>query len=218
MKNPANHIRLLVVDDHAIVREGISSLLKDETGIEIVAEASNGREAIELAQSFNPDIILMDINMPEMDGLEAAKQMKERKFPSKVIFLTMEIKRNTISTAVELGVEGYLPKLIQHEDLIDAIKRVHTGEIYFHPDIADKIFKIPAEEKTNEKEEQISGLNFQELETLKLIGKGLGELEISRRLSLSQDVVSRHRMNIMTKLGCTTMIDLIEYAVKRKKG
>ncbi|MEW8998024.1 MAG: response regulator transcription factor, partial [Thermoanaerobacter sp.] len=135
-------IRLLVADDHALIRKGLVQLIEMEKDIKVISQASNGEEAYKLAKKFMPDLILMDVNMPVMNGIKAAKMLKEEKHPSKVLFLTIYNDREYLLEALKLGVEGYILKDAEYDDLIKAIKTIYNGGVYIHPSLMEEIDNI----------------------------------------------------------------------------
>lgn len=200
-----NRIRVLVVDDHAIVRTGIQILVSTEPIIEVVGEAKNGREAIKLAQILQPDIILMDLVMPEENGIEAITQIK-RDYPCiNILVLTTFEDEVRINGALEAGADGYLLKDADGEALLQAIQATQRGDMPLHPRVARYLFKF----KSAREDIYISRVDYlteREREVLRLIAKGLGNKDVAQTLNLSTGTVKIHVSNILSKLNVTSRI------------
>ena len=207
-----NKIKVLVVDDHAIMRDGIRALLSLHDDIEIVGEASEGNEAIEKAQKLMPDIIIMDIAMPEMDGLEATRRIKKKNPKAKILILTQHDNREYIISAVKAGVTGYVPKRALGVELISAIHAVRGGESFLYPSAATAII---ADYKRQAEVEPYDHLTSREREILKLIAEGHTSREIADRLFISLKTVLGHRAKIMEKLDIHNRTELIKYALRK---
>ena len=209
-------IRVLIVDDHALVRDGIFAMLKTADNIEVIGEASDGIEATIAVKNYQPDVVLMDIIMPGMNGIEALQEIKNESSDTKVILLSMEISEEYISEALRHGVKGYIPKDVRKNGLIEAITRVHSGEEYFDPRVSEVIFKNYYQKKT--KTSTIipgSGkISPREEEILTLIAQGVGNQEIADKLFISVKTVDAHRSHIMQKLGLKNTVELIKFAIK----
>jgi len=210
-----DQISVLIADDHTIVRSGVRLLLEAETDIRVVGEALNGREALELTESLQPDIVLMDITMPEMDGLEATRQLKAR-FPHiHVLVLTMHRSDDYFFEMLKAGASGYILKGAKTSELINAVRIVQQGEIFLYPSMTQKLVQgyIQLAEWDNESEPSLSP---REKEILRLLAEGYSNKEIAEKLVISPSTVHSHRGNIMEKLGLGNRRDLIQYA--RKQG
>lgn len=208
-------IRVLIADDHVIVRSGIKLLLESEKGIEVVGEAQNGREAIEMSNSLKPDIVLMDIAMPEIDGLEAARQIKSELPDTEILVLTMHRSEEYFFEMLKAGASGYLLKGAETSDLIQGIRTVAGGEVFLYPIMAQKLVKdyltrLSNEETTNKL------LSKREKEIILLLADGFTSKEIAEKLVISPSTVHSHRTNIMRKLDLNSRHELIRYA--REKG
>lgn len=211
-------IKVIIVDDHALIRDGISAVLRYEDDIEVVAEAANGLDAIIQAEHHNPDVVLMDIMMPEMNGIEALKKIKETSPETKIILLSMEIAEEFIAEALEFGVSGYLPKDVRKNVLVTAINRVYEGEEFFDPKVSDAIFKNYYKKKTKGSSTIVKGsgkISKREEEVLILICKGFSNQEISDQLFISVRTVDAHRSHIMQKLELKNTVELIKFAIKQ---
>jgi len=208
-------IRVLIADDHVIVRSGIKLLLESEEGIEVVGEAQNGREAIEMSNSLKPDIVLMDIAMPEIDGLEAARQIKSELPDTEILVLTMHRSEEYFFEMLKAGASGYLLKGAETSDLIQGIRTVAGGEVFLYPIMAQKLVRdyltrLSNEETTNKL------LSKREKEIILLLADGFTSKEIAEKLVISPSTVHSHRTNIMRKLDLNSRHELIRYA--REKG
>jgi len=191
-------IKILLVDDHAIMRDGIKALLSIYDDIEVVGEASEGREAVEMARELNPDVVVMDISMPGMDGLEVTRRLTKRNPGMKVIILTQHDNREYILSAIKVGAAGYIPKKALGSDLISAIRAVHSGDSFLYPSAAKTL--IDDYRKQAEQPDIYESLTEREREILKLIAEGLTSREIANALYISQKTVQGHRTKIMEKL------------------
>ncbi|SFE43729.1 two component transcriptional regulator, LuxR family [Thermoanaerobacter thermohydrosulfuricus] len=202
-------IRLLVADDHALIRKGLVQLIEMENDIKVISQASNGEEAYKLAKKFMPDLILMDVNMPVMNGIKAAKMLKEEKHPSKVLLLTIYNDREYLLEALKLGVEGYILKDAEYDDLIKAIRTIYNGGVYIHPSLMEEIDNIDHENLKKD-------LTPREIEILKLISKGYSNKEIAQKLFLSEKTVKNHVYNIFKKLDVKDRTQAAIYMLKNE--
>jgi NarL family two-component system response regulator LiaR len=204
-------IRVLIVDDHAIVRKGVMALLATESGIQVIGEAGNGQEALSQVKLLNPDVILMDLVMPVMDGIEAIRQINAS-FPHiRLLVLTSFAADDKVLPAIKAGALGYLLKDSGPEDLIQAIRRVHRGESWLHPAIARKVLQELA--RPNEAPAP-STLTDREADVLRLIAQGLSNREIADRLVLSEATVRTHVSNILGKLHLASRTQAALYALR----
>ena len=205
-------IRVLIVDDHTIVRKGIRALLAEIEGIEVVGEADNGQEAVTQAQTLHPDVILMDLAMPKMDGIEATRQIKASQPDSRILVMTSFAADDKVFPAIKAGALGYLLKESAPEDLVQAIHQIHRGESSLHPTIARKVLqeithpsdRPPTPNPLTEREEQV----------LRLVAQGLSNQDIARKLNISDPTVRTHVSNIMSKLHLATRIQAALYALR----
>ena len=205
-------IKVLIVDDHTIMREGIHALLGMSQDVEVVGEASDGNEAIEKCRDAGPDVLVMDIAMPGMDGLEATRQIKKKNKNVKVLILTQHSNREYILSAVKAGADGYVPKAALSSELVSAIHAVYGGHSFLHPTIASTVIEEYRSQATND---PFDLLTTREREILKLLADGHKCREISGKLYISLKTVMGHRTKIMEKLDIHNRTDLIKYAVRK---
>ena len=204
-------IRVLVVDDHAILRDGIRSLLDSQDDIIVVGEADNGADAIEFVKKVQPDIVLMDISMPQMNGLEATRTIKEQ-FPRvKVLILTQHDSREYITPALQAGAAGYVLKRSGRRELLNALRQVYEQGAYLTSNITREFLQDYSSEGNNPKGDE-HHLTEREHQVLKLIVEGKSNKEIALELSISPKTVSVHRTNVMTKFNVQNTVELIRYA------
>ncbi len=206
-------ISLIVVDDHDMVRQGLESALKFFGGFEIIASLKNGFLALEKLKGVKPDVILLDIIMPKMNGLETAEEIKKHYPEVKTIVLSMDITSEYIKKAMEANVDGYIPKNANIEVLVNAIKSVHEGQAYYDQEVKEFIFK----QFKNEGREipSIENLSEREIQVLKLIAEGYPNKEIGEKLFISPKTVEAHRGNILRKLKLNSNAELIKFALAR---
>jgi two-component system, NarL family, response regulator LiaR len=210
-----NKIKILLAEDHIIVREGTRELVRHEKDMEVVGEASNGEEAIQLAAETEPDVIVMDIMMPKLNGIEATRQIKAR-FPTiAILILTAYDNDQYVSALLGAGAAGYLLKNARGAELIEAIRAVHAGESVLHPKIARKVLNRFAIYDMKQIIEPGNTLSDRELEVLKLVAKGMSNRDIAQKLFLSVRTVQAHMGNIFNKLDITSRTEAILYGLKK---
>lgn len=207
MKN----IRLILVDDHQIVLDGLKALLDDLDGFDCVATAENGQKALDLLQVFEVDVVLMDIDMPVMNGMEATRRIKKHHPKVKVISLTQHSERGMVRQLLDCGSDGYLLKNIAQDELADAIRKVNNGENVFSSEVALSLAGKAVEKNSNGVEVE---LTERELEILALIAEGLSSKQIGEKLFISPRTVDTHRTNLMNKLEIHNIAGLIRFAFK----
>ena len=209
-------IRVLVTDDHAIVRDGVCALLALTDDIEAVGEATNGREALEMVASISPDIALMDIVMPLMDGLEATRRLRKEFPETKVIVLTQYEDRDYVIPAIEAGASGFISKAAASSELTSAIRSVYRGDSFLSPSIArllvDDYRQLASVGRSNDTTDQLTD---REREVLKLLAEGHSTREIAQILVVSPKTVDRHKTNLMAKLDIHNRLDLFKYALRK---
>jgi DNA-binding NarL/FixJ family response regulator len=210
-----NKIKVLIADDHSMVRQGLKQILELEQDITVIAQASNGEEAIEFATSHSPDVILMDINMPVINGIQAIKELKQRQNPSKVIVLTIHEDREYLFKTLQLGAEGYVLKDAEPSVLIHAIRNVAQGQSFIQPNMTKELVKEFNRVTLNDKDKQEeSNLTTREIEVLELIAEGMINKEIAKHLYISEKTVKNHVSNIFKKLNVSDRTQAAIYAFK----
>ncbi len=207
-------IKILVADDHAVVREGTRRILEQEEDLTVVGEASDGEEAVRLATHFKPDVVVMDIAMPKMDGIEATKRIKELCPQIAVLIFSAYDDEQFIIRLLEAGAAGYLLKTIRSRELIDAIRAVHAGEAVLHPSIARKVLNRFVPPPGKPKESPMESLTEREMEILKLASKGLSNQDIATELFLSVRTVQGHLGHIFNKLQVSSRTEAVVHALK----
>jgi DNA-binding NarL/FixJ family response regulator len=208
MKN----INILVVDDHQIILDGIKSLLENSPGVNVIATANDGKEALNILNILSVDIVLMDIDMPNLNGVDATRQIKD-KFPDvKVIMLTMHSESTMIKNLIDIGAFGYILKNSDKEELINAIQKVAKGEKYFSSEVTISLLNKKGRVEVD------TDIDFtkRELDVIKLLADGLTNKEIGDKLFISHRTVDTHRTNIMKKAGLNNVAGLISYAIKNR--
>jgi DNA-binding NarL/FixJ family response regulator len=201
----ADSIRILVVDDHAMIRLGLIGALTSEPGMEVVGQARNGREAIELHAKLSPDITLMDGILPDMHGVEATREILAKRPSSKVILISINETAEDIRRALEAGVRGYVPKSCEQDTIVEAIRSVASGKDFLPPELARRLAERNA----------IVGLSNREVEVLRLIAKGRSNKEIAADLALSADTVKTHITHLMRKLGAADRAHAVTLAIEQ---
>ena len=208
-------IRLLLVDDHAVVRSGLRMLLQAQADMYIVAEAETGAEAVLAVKRHSPDVVLMDIQMPDMNGIEATKKIKAIGAETAVLALTMHENDKYFFEMLQAGASGYVPKRAAPDDLIHAIHTVHRGEVFLYPSLASRLVQNYLGQTEDGDEPTVDNLTPREQEVLTLIADGLTNPEIAEKLVISVKTVDRHRENIMTKLNLHNRVELVKYALRK---
>jgi len=211
------NIRVLIADDHTIVRKGLCALLEEETDISVIGEAEDGREAIEKAFELEPDVVVMDIGMPSLNGLEAVKAIKKGRPEMKVLILTMHENEEYITEALKAGVSGYLIKKSVPKDLIAAIQLAHKGESFLSPSISTKVINRFIRQNITSSSDSINPektLTTREREIVQLIAEGFSNKEIAAKLGISTQTVKNHRSNLMEKLDLHNTAEITQFAIK----
>lgn len=208
-------IRLILADDHQMVRAGLRMLLQTQADMEIVAEASSGQEAIELACRHEPDIVLMDVTMPDVNGMEATRELKGRCPKVRILALTIHEEEDYLFQMLEAGASGYIPKRAAPEDLIQAIHSVYRGEVFLHSSVASALVQDFLHRGEAPEEEELAALTPRELEVLIWIARGLTNKEIGERLGISPKTVAHHRDNVCKKLNLSNRAEMTRYAIRK---
>lgn len=209
-------IRILIADDHDIVRSGLRMMLMAEDDMEIVGEASSGREAVALALELAPDVVVMDVQMPDMNGIEATRLIRAEQPACAVLALTIHEGEQYFFQMLAAGAMGYVPKRAAPDDLVRAIRIVRTGQVFLYPSMASTLVAdYLARMESGDVETNGEGLTPRELEVLTLIAEGLTNRDIAEQLTISVRTVERHRENIMNKLNLHSRIELVKYAIRK---
>jgi two-component system response regulator NreC len=209
-------IRVLIVDDHAVLRQSLRYLLEAQGGIEVVGEAANGREAVDLSEKLQPDVVLMDTVMPGLNGIEATRQIRRQQPKTKVLMLTGYLEDEHVAGALKAGASGYVVKKSELDELLLGIQAVHRGNPYFsssigNGDLTDYLWQL----KSNSGRVGYELLTSREREVLQLIAEGASNQRIAQELFISVKTVEAHRAHIMTKLHAKNRTDLIRYALRK---
>lgn len=203
--------RIIICDDHQLVIDGLKSLINGVDGIEVISTANNGVEVLEQIKLLKVDLVLMDIDMPVLDGIEATKRIKKEYPELKVIILTMHDEKSIIQMLMDIGADGYILKNSAQEELLHGIQNVKKGNKHFSPDVTMALLRNdPVEAQKKLREE----LTEREVEILKLIAEGLSNKEIGEKLFISHRTVDTHRTNLMKKIEVNNIAGLIRYAIK----
>ncbi len=209
-------IKVIIADDHALFRDGTKSLLEQEPDLEVVGEASYGDEAVELVNKLRPHVVLMDIAMPKVNGIEATRQIKARYPATAVLILTAYDNEEYILALLEAGAAGYLLKNVSGKELVNSIRAVYSGEAVLHPIIASKIFNqfVTSVQETS-KAGQPQNLSEREMEILQLAAKGMGNQDIADALFLSRRTVQSHLASMFRKMGVSSRTEAILQALSK---
>jgi DNA-binding NarL/FixJ family response regulator len=211
-----NRLSIVLADDHTILREGLRALLTADPSFEIVGEARDGREAVRCVEKLGPDLILMDLSMPRMSGMEAIREIKKRYPETKIIALTVHKTEEYLLTTLQAGADGFVLKDATHDELILAIKNVMSGKSYLSPGVSEKVIEGYLQGKKNTQSlSSWESLSQREREVLKLIAEGYKNKEIAEDLCISLKTVEKHRANLMKKLDLHNAAALTVYAVDK---
>jgi two-component system, NarL family, response regulator DegU len=216
-------IKIVIADDHALLRQGIKNVLSLEPDLDVIGEAADGEEAISKLESLKPDILLLDVNMPHMNGLEVTKRLKTAKSAVKIIILTIHDDENYVIEVIKSGADGYLLKDIEPGMLVKAIRLVYEGQSFIYPTLAKRLFgELSRQEERRlevpnmlerRKEER---LTYREVEVLQLIGRGMNNQEVAQKLFLSEKTVKNHLTNIFRKINVVDRTQAVLYAIRNK--
>ena len=208
-------IRVILADDHTVVRAGLRAVLGSARDIEVIGEAKNGREAVAMAARFNPDVVIMDVDMPEIDGTEATKQMIAKGLAARVLILTMHIEEEYLIPLMELGAAGYLVKSAADRELVDAVRAVAHGDVYVRPAAARVLAKnLTKKDAAATERDQFEKLTQRERDVLRYVAQGYSAPEIGEKLFISPKTVDTYKQRIQEKLGLTHRSDYVQLALK----
>jgi DNA-binding NarL/FixJ family response regulator len=207
--------KIILVEDHNIMREGLRLLLENQSGVEVIGEGRNGREAVKLVKELKPDIVVTDISMPDMNGMEATKRILESCEDVKVIVLSVHSDKQFVNSMLKVGASGYLIKDCVKDELIHAIDAVKWGQMYISPRIAGSVLKDYKRFLDEEDTSVFSKLTKREREVLQLIAEGKSTKQIAGDLFVSVKTIETHRQNIMNKLEIYNIPDLVKYAIQQ---
>lgn len=207
-------IRVLIADDHAVVRAGLRTLINAEPGMELVGEATGGEEALAMAGALSPDIVVLDLSMPDLDGLEATRRIKRQKPEVRILILTVHEDEALLREAIRAGASGYIIKHAAEAELVSAIHTVEIGEIYVHPKMIRALLAEPEARKPSAAPGNAphDALTPREIDVLRLLAQGYTNRQIAEVLSLSVRTVEGHRSNLTEKLGLHSRVELVRYA------
>lgn len=209
-------LRVLLADDHNVVRAGLRLLLENRGDMEVVGEATDGFAAVEMAKELSPDVVLMDITMPGLNGLEAARQIRRRDSLVGILMLTMHQEEEFFFNAIKVGASGYVPKAAQESEVLEAVRTVGAGKTYIHPSVAKSLVTHYLEmTRAEELADPYERLTDREKEILHLIAAGNTNREIAEALFISVNTVHNHRTSIMDKLGLHNRMELLKYAIRK---
>ncbi len=209
-------VRLLLVDDHEVVRSGLRMLLDSEQDVQIVGEAGTAEEALQAVQELQPDVVLMDIGLPGLSGIEATARIREIRPEAAVVALTIHEDKEYFFRMLDAGASGYVPKRAAPEELLTAIRAAAKGEVYLYPSLAALLVKDYLGQDPDDREARIlNGLTERELEVLVHLADGASNAEIGDTLQISPKTVARHRENIMHKLNLHSRTELVKYAIRK---
>ena len=220
-------MKVILADDHRIVREGLKSLLQSQPDLEVIAEASDGRQAVEMAREMGPDVVVMDVAMPQLNGIEATRQLAGDQRDMKIVALSMHSDRRYVSEALKAGASGYVLKDGAFDELISAIRAVVSDRVYLSPRVAgvvvdDYVRRLPSrdggghapEEPAHGRRSAFDALTPREREVLQLMAEGFATKEVAHRLHVSVKTVETHRRQIMEKLDLHSVAELTKYAIR----
>jgi DNA-binding NarL/FixJ family response regulator len=208
-------IRVLIAEDHHIVREGLRALIEKQVDMQVIAEADNGRQALQFARKHKPDIVVMDISLPMLNGIDATRQILEENPQIRVIALSMHSDKQYVDGMLRAGVAGYLLKDCASEELIQCLRVVKSGKMYISPAVASILVRELIQPARGEVPALDAELSAREREVLQMIAEGRSTKEIAESLCISVKTVESHRKNIMEKTELRSVADLVKYAIRR---
>ena len=206
--------RVLLVDDHELMRQGLRSILEGEEGVEVVGEAVSGREAVELARSLRPDVVVMDVAMKDLNGIEATRQIRAECPAVQVVALSSHSDPRYVAAILEAGARGYVLKADAYDDLRKALHAAHHGKSYLSPDVTAAVIDASRRGSRSAAGSPLALIAPREREVLQLLAEGLSSPEIGRRLHLATSTIETHRRNLMSKLGLHSVAELTKFAIR----
>jgi two-component system, NarL family, response regulator NreC len=210
-----NKTRIVLADDHPVVRHGVRSLLQSDADLAVIGEASDGIETVQMVEKLQPDVLVVDLMIPGLNGLEITRQVRQRSPNTRIIILSMHANEPYVLEALKNGASGYVLKDSSGTDLIQAVRLVAAGQRYLSPPLSERAVEAYMMKSQETAFDAYEGLTDREREVLHLAAEGLSNPDIAGRLSISPRTVETHRANLMRKLGLKTQTDLIRYALKR---
>lgn len=212
---PGDLIRIILVDDHAVVRTGLKAVLGKERDLDVVGEAANGAEGVALAERLKPDVIIMDLSMATMDGLEATKLVVAKKLPSRVLIMTMHAEEEYVVPLMEAGAAGYVLKTAPDREVVDAVRAVARGDLYVRPEAARALAKgYQRKDPLREDRARFDKLTARERDVLRLVAQGYSAPEIGDKLNISPKTVDTYKQRIEDKLGLGHRHDYVQFALR----
>jgi DNA-binding NarL/FixJ family response regulator len=205
-------VKILIADDHGVVAEGLKHLIEAQPDMQVVGTVGDGREAVRLAREAQPDVVLMDLSMPELNGADATRAILERDARCRVIVLSMYAEREYVRRALQAGASGYVVKRSAAKEVVEAIRAVYAGQRYLSPKVADVVID---DYTTEDKQDPLGRLSAREREVLQLLAEGRTGAEIAARLALSQKTVETYRARLVEKLGIRDVAGLVKFAIQR---
>lgn len=209
-------IKIVLLDDHQMFRDGVKAVLGDEDNIELIGETGSGKELFDLLSQVQPDLVITDISLPDISGIEVASRIVKHYPNMKVLMLSMHTNEEFIVKALKAGAHGYLPKDTSMDELLEAIQTIHQGEHYFNKDISNIILKGLANQAKSPEDTTTDALTRREKEIVRLVVEGLSNKEIAEKLFISIRTVDSHKTNILQKLKLKSTVELVKFAIRNK--
>jgi len=209
-------VSVLIADDHEVVRRGLRALVQEQPGWQVVAEAANGRDAVAKANELKPDIAILDITMPSLNGLDATKQIAKLSPRTKVLILSIHESDQLIQKVLDAGARGYILKADAGRDFIKAVKALLSNRTFFTPKLAQKLMDVSLGKRPKASEEVVSQITGREREVVQLLAEGKSSKEIATILGIAFKTAETHRANLMRKLNCHSVTEIVRYAIRNR--